>query len=274
MTPETKMSGETSDMTTFCEFGWYQWVYFRDTSMTFPGEKLVLGRCCGPSIDVGPALTADILRTNGQQFHRSTYGALKPDELVNLDGIKALDEFDMATEENLGPATSAKYSESDLEIVTPSLDRYEDDEEHQTHMPEVDDITPEVIENYIGAEIMIYHGDTVAQGSVKRRKRNVEVNTIGKANSNPIIDTKTYEVEFEDGSMSTYSEDVIAESMYAQCDEEGQQYLLFGSILDHNTDGHALLVADKYVVLCGRSSKRKTTKGWHLFVQLKDGTTT
>ena len=74
--------------------------------------------------------------------------------------------------------------------------------------------------------------------------------------------------------MSTYSANVIAESMYAQCDEEGQQYLLFGSILDHKTDGHALLVADQDVVIRGRSSKRKTTKGWHLCVQWKDGTTT
>ena len=61
MTPKTKMSGETSDITTFCKFGWYMWVYFRDTSVTFPGDKLVLGRYCGPSIDVGPALTAKIL---------------------------------------------------------------------------------------------------------------------------------------------------------------------------------------------------------------------
>ena len=37
MTPETKMSGKTSDITSFCEFGWYQWVYFRDTSVTFLG---------------------------------------------------------------------------------------------------------------------------------------------------------------------------------------------------------------------------------------------
>ena len=44
MNPETKMWGEISDITTFCEFGWYQWVYFRDTSVTLPGDKLVLGR--------------------------------------------------------------------------------------------------------------------------------------------------------------------------------------------------------------------------------------
>ena len=57
------------------------------------------------------------------------------------------------------------------------------------------------------------------QGSVRRRKRNVWGNTIGRAKSNPILDTQTYEVEFKDGSMSTYYANVIAESMYAQCDE-------------------------------------------------------
>ena len=44
MTPETKMSVETSDINILCEFGWYQWVYFRDKSATFPGDKFVLGR--------------------------------------------------------------------------------------------------------------------------------------------------------------------------------------------------------------------------------------
>ena len=81
-------------------------------------------------------------------------------------------------------------------------------------------------------------------------------------------------MEFEDGSISTYSENSIVEIMYAQCDEELQQYLLFGSILDHKTYGHALLVADQDVVVCGRSSKRKTTKGCHLCVEWKDRTTT
>ena len=95
-------------------------------------------------------------------------------------------------------------------------------------MPEMDYIAPEAMDNYIREEIMISHGDTVAQGSVRRRKRDVEGNTIGRANSNPILDTQSYEAEFEDGSMSTYSANVITESVYAQCDEERHQYLLFG----------------------------------------------
>ena len=84
MTPETNMSGETSNITTFCEFGWYQWVYFR---------YKYLGRYCGPSIDVGTLLIAKILRKNGQQVHRSTYRAPTLDELVNPDEIKARDEI-------------------------------------------------------------------------------------------------------------------------------------------------------------------------------------
>ena len=94
-------------------------------------------------------------------------------------------------------------------------------------MLEVDDIMPEAIVNYIGAEIMISHGDTLAQGSFRRRNREVEGKNVGRANSNPILDTLTYEVEFEDGSMSYYSSNVIVERMYFKCDEERQKYLLF-----------------------------------------------
>ena len=77
--PETKMSGETSNINTFCKFLRYQGFYFRDTYLTFPGDKLVLGRYCGPSIDVWPALTANIMKNNSQQVHKSTYRSLKPD---------------------------------------------------------------------------------------------------------------------------------------------------------------------------------------------------
>ena len=146
---------------------------------------------------------------------------------MNPDYIKTPDEFDPSIGEKLGPMVSSKYFKSDPEVVTPTLDWYDDDNENQTHMNYVDDITPEAIDNYIGGEIMISHGDKVAQGRFRRRKRDVEGNTIVRANNNHIIDTRTYEVEFEDGSMSTYSEDVISESIYSHCDEEGQKYLLF-----------------------------------------------
>ena len=57
---------------------------------------------------------------------------------MNPDEIKSRDEFYMAIEEKLVPSASAKYFESDPDIVTPTLDWYGNDEEHQTHMLEVD----------------------------------------------------------------------------------------------------------------------------------------
>ena len=52
------------------------------------------------------------------------------------------------------------------------------------------------------------------------------------AHSNLILDMRTYEVEFPDGQTTEYSANIIAENMYAQCDTEGNQYLLLKEIVD------------------------------------------
>ena len=113
---------------------------------------------------------------------------------MNPDEIKTSDEFDTAIGDKLCPASSAEYFESDPEKFAPNLNWYEYDEEHQTHMPEVDEITPEAMKDYIGAEIMVSIGDIVDRGSVRLKKRDVGVNTIGRYNSNTIIETRAYEV--------------------------------------------------------------------------------
>ena len=50
------MKGETAKITHLREFGWYDWVHFRDNAVTYPNDKWVLGRWLGPSTDIGPAL--------------------------------------------------------------------------------------------------------------------------------------------------------------------------------------------------------------------------
>jgi hypothetical protein len=66
---------------------------------------------------------------------------------------------------------------------------------------------------------------------------------------------------------------VIAENMYAQCDIEGRQYNLMEGIVYHKTDGHAVEPADMYIKHGSNKKVRKTTKGWNLCVEWKDGTT-
>ncbi len=51
--PETIMMGNTADINHIAEFGWYDWVMFRDNVPSFPDDKLILGCYLGPAIDTG-----------------------------------------------------------------------------------------------------------------------------------------------------------------------------------------------------------------------------
>ena len=70
-------------------------------------------------------------------------------------------------------------------------------------------------------------------------KRDHEGNVIGISNANPILDTREYEVKFEDGDVTELTANVIAESMYAMCDENGNHILLFDAIVDHKKSDKA-----------------------------------
>jgi hypothetical protein len=79
--PETIMTGSTADISCICEFSWYDWVMFRDNVPTFPDVKLTLGRYLAPANDVGSALTAKILKSNGQTVCRSALWHLNDEEI-------------------------------------------------------------------------------------------------------------------------------------------------------------------------------------------------
>ena len=110
---------------------------------------------------------------------------------------------------------------------------------------------------------------------VANRKRELDGSFKGKAHANPILDTRTYEVEFPDGQTAEFAANVIAESMYTQCDTEGNQYLLMKSIIDHRKDDDAIGKEDMYIQSNPKGNKhlRKTTKGWKLCAEWKDGST-
>ena len=274
--PETIMSGETSDISQFCEFEWYEWVYFRDAAVSFPEDKLVLGRYLGPSIDIGPALTAKILKQNGQVVHRSTYRGLTPEELASPTEQAARTMFDESIGRTLGPETKVDdFEELDVED-TPTFDRYEDDsEEGQMPEPQAEELepTPEVGDNYVNTEVMLPRGDSMARGRVIRRKRNADGDLIGKSNTNPILDTREYEVEFANGEVTELAANIIAETMFAQCDDDGNEYVLLDSLVDYRKNENALSLEDQKIVVRGKPSLRRSTVGWQICCEWKDGST-
>jgi len=65
-TPETVLSGKTADISQFCELSFYEWVMFCDEPVHYPDDNPVLGRFLGIAINNGPAMTAKLLKSNGE----------------------------------------------------------------------------------------------------------------------------------------------------------------------------------------------------------------
>jgi hypothetical protein len=273
--PETIMSGQTADISQFAEFGWYDWIVWWDTSSGFPEAKELLGRWLGPAADIGPAMTAKVLKQNGLTTYVSTYRLLNEHELANPEKIKEREEFDSAIRIKLGKpvSTDKDLAKIDSDAVTPQFDLYEDDVHPAQPLPDIDNATPEDLDNYVGAEVTLPIGGTMRMGKVKRRARNDDGEVHGTKNRNPILDTRTYDIEFPDGAYGEYTANTIAENMFSQCDAEGRQSILMDNIVDHKADNSAVKRADAFVVVNGRKSLRKSTKGWTLCIQWKDGST-
>jgi hypothetical protein len=251
--PECKIKGETVDISTIAEYAWYEWVKFRDTAAKFPVSKIQLGRDLGAAIDIGPAMTRKILKQNGSVMYRSSVRPLTQDEIQYPTEQKEHQEFDIAIEEKFGPAMNKDDFQDDpdyTDFVTTTYDCYEDDEVPPSKMPYIDDINKEhdvdTYDKYVGAHVRVPIGDEIRSGKVLRRKRELDDTARGRANANPMLDTRTYEIEFPDGRSDEYTANVIAENIYAQCDIEGRQYNLMEGIIDHRTDGHAVSPAEMY----------------------------
>jgi hypothetical protein len=93
------------------------------------------------------------------------------------------------------------------------------------------------------------------------------------ANPNPILDTRLYEVRFNDGSTQEYMANTIAENLYSQIDPEGNEYLLLDEVMDHRSNADAVTKENMYLDVAKRKPQR-TTKGWELLVQWKDKSST
>ena len=61
---------------------------------------------------------------------------------------------------------------------------------------------------------------------------------------------------------------VIAENIFAQCDDEGRRQAVLSEITDHKKDRRAIHILNGYnKSKKGRRTPKSTTKGWQLLCQ-------
>ena len=274
--PEARYSGY-DDISEWASFGWYDLVWYMD-----PRSERKLGRWIGVASSVGDPMVFSIITEKARVVPRSSVQHVLPEEF-ETDGFKKLKkELDDGINSRIGdhlrndsllpelgdlPDVDDGPWDVDDEVVEPL--------EKEATMPEADEHEdPVVFDKYIGAEILLNRGGEQVAGRVVSRKRDADDKPIGYAHSNPLLDTREYQVEFVDGSTEAYTTNLIAEAMYSQVDDEGRNLTLLKEIVDHRKDATAVEAADAFGrTRSGRKFRRRTTKGWELCALFKNGQT-
>jgi hypothetical protein len=245
-TPHEVATGNTPDISEYTKFEWYKPIFYYDDT-PFPEPKHIIARWLGVAHRVGQALCYWILTKSGKVIARTTIQKMKVDESKRMQD--EISKFDTAIHT---PYHGNIYTSEDSDTNTNGYlqDLYETDKacipfDADASMPEDDD-TPEqeIYDQYISAQVMLPRGDSYDKASVLRCKCDNKGNPIGRTNTNPILDTRVFEVQFSDGCISEYATNVIAENIYATVDDDGFVTLLFHEIIDHCMDCTVAFDAD------------------------------
>ena len=61
---------EEGDISSLCQYGWYEWCYYREHTAPFPNNREVLGRVLGPACGEGNEMAQWVLKANGRVVPR------------------------------------------------------------------------------------------------------------------------------------------------------------------------------------------------------------
>ena len=279
------ITGETPDITQYLDFGFYEWVAYKQNAGVGPGE---LARWLGISHKTGPLMSYWVVPLSGIPISVTTVQRLTNLEQQTTQWIRRCTEFDAKLEAKLAlesaklPNVASQHDQRfilDLESESPEfLEDFNRVINDETLKHADDDPPLERMEDdpYVTMTMGLPRGDDgeLHRAKVKRRKLDDEGKPTGKANNNPLLDSRQYEVEYLDGATEILTANIIAENLLSQVDEEGHQQMLFDEIIDHRRSSKAIGKEEGfYLNPSGIRSRIRTTKGWQVCIQWKDGST-
>ena len=279
-TPIEILTGETPDISEYLDFGFYDWVVFKENAGM--GETL-LGRFIGVSHSFGNLLTYFVLSKTGKVMSRSTVQRVTNLELQQEDMRKQCDEYTDSINSYLG--------NSDSHVAVDELpDEFYLELEHEEHQNvvncnsnnDVSDIeaskfTPDSIDPLIDKRIAMPRGidETMEYATVSKRLKDADGNPVGLRNDDPTLDNRLYEVLWSDGTTEPLFANTIANNLYDISSGQTNDNLeLFREIIDHRTTDSLLTGDNAYVILPNGTKRIKpTTQGWQMCILWQDGST-
>jgi hypothetical protein len=278
-----RVTGDTADISDWIEFEFYDLVKYWDNRND--EDKCSIGRWLGVSHHVGSALCYWILTERGTIISRTTVQHFTKEEVQDPITQQSIQEFhveldthtadgqynnddsiDDFVHDDLDAPQGSGYAEGEYYGLDPSVDIDDivdnSDERHAT----------DTYDKYVGAEISLPDPKGISlMAKVMKKVRSADTN---EGNSyNPLHDHSSYEVQFSDGTTDELTANVIAENMLSNVDSEGYHYQLLSEIVDHKKDGSAIQISNGYIESKSgnRKTPKKTTRGWKLLVEWKDG---
>ncbi len=95
-----------------------------------------------------------------------------------------------------------------------------------------------------------------------RRKRDNDGNAVGRTHSNPILDTRVFEVQFSDGHVGEYATNIIAENIYATIDDDEYETLLLHNIIDHRVN-HMIALPESDMWITSHNGNKSRRRWFH-----------
>ena len=97
-------------------------------------------------------------------------------------------------------------------------------------MPETASCDKESFDKFLSAHVSLTIDDGLKDWSVIGRNHDQDGNPVSCGSANPLLNTITYGVEFQDRCIQEYLVNKIAEKMCAQVDTEGNQIFNSGDL--------------------------------------------
>ena len=285
------VTGNTPDISEWLDFEFYDLVWWWDvpTKRNINDDTRRLARWLGVSHRVGSDLSYWLVTDSGQLVSKTSVEHVTRDDYLQEGTKRAIVDFNVTLEQRLDDANFQLPGDSGDDIDVPPM--YLEDFDYDDNpgvlysggitpdIAEQEDVHPdeddEAVDKYLNMELTLGVGtDDPRRGRVLKRSRGLDGRPTGRAHSNPILDTREYDVEFTDGSVEKYRANIIAENMFAQVDDEGNMMRLMKEIVDHKADASAIPISEgKTRTRSGTLKPKVTTRGWWLLVEWKDGST-
>jgi hypothetical protein len=200
--PYTLTLGEEGDISNLCQFGWYEWCFYREHTAAFPNQQEVLGRVLGPARGEGNEMCQWVWKGNGKVVPRRSVRPLNPSEIHSEVEIKRRNVFDELIERRHGTSINPpKPMNGESDTKEPNDADGDADTEPAGELPDIEDIldsTGKVLiqqpmwDKLINAEIILQQGEKLQRGKVKRRSVDDNGKTIGTYSDNPIMNSIVY----------------------------------------------------------------------------------